>query len=138
MIYLPAKVRDDWHRYTGQERTPSPDKWNRAVKGVVLKALHQIEAGCIQNEHGKLLRSLVDKFTDDQMRMYHFHRYTTDVQACLNLFPIDKYVVFIQRNPNFCGVNIRCVSDINTIAAKAEGQTIEIALLKACWHMHPD
>lgn len=138
MIYLPAKARDDWHRYTGQERTPSPGKWNRAVKGVVLKALRQLEAGCKENEYGKYLSSIVNHFTEKRACPDNFRWYCTSIEACFELFPADEFILFIQRNPNFCAVNVRRVSDVHAIAGRAEGKTIEFALLRTYWKMQPD
>lgn len=138
MIYLPAAIRDTWHRYTGQTRTPSPGKYARAVRGEVLRSLRMIEADCTVNAYGKYLHSLVHKFTDDRTGSKAFRGYVSSVEDCLWLFPSDAFVVFMQRNPNFCIVNIRRVEDVQVVAARAEGKTLEIALLRAYWYMQSE
>lgn len=137
-INLPPKVRDEWHRYTGQERTPPPAKWNRAVKGEVLRALRMIEADCTVNGYGKYLHSLVNKFTDDQARSKKWRDYVGSFEDCLWLFPVDGFVLFIQRHPDVCTVDVRRAKKPGVVIGQAVAITLEIALLRLYWQMQPD
>lgn len=137
-IIFPPPVRDEWHRYTGQERTPPPARWNRAVKGVVLSALRQLESGCKQNEYGKYLASLVNYFTEKQAKSDKYCWYDYRVEDCLTLFPSKKFILSIERHPDFCAVVVRNAKKNQPVVSRAQGTVIEYALLKAYWHMQPD
>lgn len=138
MVLLPPAVRDEWHRYTGQQRTPPPEKYNRAVKGEVLRSLRLIEANCTMNQRGKYLHSLVHKFTDDQAGSKKVRWYVSDIEDCLSLFPVDKFVLFIQRHPNVCTADVRRVKKPGVVIGRAAAITLEIALLRLYWYIQPD